>query len=299
MKEFYSNGKLLLTGEYAVLDGAVGLAIPTKFGQSLQIHPTADSAIHWQSLDKNNKIWYEDSFRLPGMKSNSKKEESSVLSDIFYHASLLNPSFGRQGAIALSQLTFPRNWGLGSSSTLISNIAQWAQVDVFELLDRTFGGSGYDVTAAQHNHPILFSRNKEKINVSEVHLKWEFTNQIFFVYLNKKMNSRQGIEQYSRNRLNSKDLQRISDISEACVFVDNLEDFESLLMEHELILSKTLSKKTVKEDLFPDYPNTLKSLGAWGGDFILATGNKENQGYFLQKGYPVVISYNNMVKFSY
>src|SRR5690606_8396775 len=126
-----------------------------------------------------------------------------------------------------------------------------------------------------------------------------FTNQIFFGYLNKRMSTRQGIEQYGRNRLRSTDLQRISDISGACVFADKLEDFESLLMEHELILSKTLSKKTVKEDLSPDYPNTLKSMGAWGGDFILATGNKENQDYFLQKGYPVVISYNNMVKFSY
>jgi mevalonate kinase len=28
---FYSNGKLLLTGEYLVLDGAKSLALPTKF----------------------------------------------------------------------------------------------------------------------------------------------------------------------------------------------------------------------------------------------------------------------------
>ena len=34
---FYSNGKLLLTGEYLVLNGAVALAIPTKFGQTLTI----------------------------------------------------------------------------------------------------------------------------------------------------------------------------------------------------------------------------------------------------------------------
>ena len=34
---FYSNGKLLITGEYVVLDGAKALALPTKFGQSLLV----------------------------------------------------------------------------------------------------------------------------------------------------------------------------------------------------------------------------------------------------------------------
>ena len=33
-KDFYSNGKLLLTSEYVVLDGAIALAIPTRLGQS-------------------------------------------------------------------------------------------------------------------------------------------------------------------------------------------------------------------------------------------------------------------------
>ena len=34
-KTFYSNGKLLITGEYVVLDGAKALALPTKYGQNL------------------------------------------------------------------------------------------------------------------------------------------------------------------------------------------------------------------------------------------------------------------------
>ena len=32
---FYSPGKLMLTGEYLVLDGASSLALPTMLGQSL------------------------------------------------------------------------------------------------------------------------------------------------------------------------------------------------------------------------------------------------------------------------
>ena len=38
---YYSNGKLLITGEYVVLDGATALAIPTKYGQSLCVSKLA------------------------------------------------------------------------------------------------------------------------------------------------------------------------------------------------------------------------------------------------------------------
>ena len=37
--EFYSNGKLLISGEYFVLDGAKCLALPCKKGQLLKIKP--------------------------------------------------------------------------------------------------------------------------------------------------------------------------------------------------------------------------------------------------------------------
>ena len=35
MQRFYSNGKLLLSGEYLILDGATGIALPTTFGQEM------------------------------------------------------------------------------------------------------------------------------------------------------------------------------------------------------------------------------------------------------------------------
>ena len=55
MKSFYSNGKLLLTGEYAVLDGAKSLAIPVKYGQSLTAVETKTKTISWKSLDERDK----------------------------------------------------------------------------------------------------------------------------------------------------------------------------------------------------------------------------------------------------
>ncbi len=40
------------------------------------------------------------------------------------------------------------------------------------------------------------------------------------------------------------------------------------------------------DKIFLDYFGQTKSLGAWGGDFILATGNKDTPKYFKNKGYP-------------
>ena len=34
-------------------------------------------------------------------------------------------------------------------------------------------------------------------------------------------------------------------------------------------MSELLDTKTIKELLFPDFSGTIKSLGAWGGDFVL------------------------------
>ena len=61
------------------------------------------------------------------------------------------------------------------------------------------------------------------------------------------------------------------------------------------IISSIIELPTVKERLFPDYFGTLKSLGAWGGDFILATGDKNTPQYFKAKGYTTILRYSDMV----
>ena len=44
-QSFESRGKILLTGEYAILDGAKGIAIPTKFKQTLVCHELNNTSI--------------------------------------------------------------------------------------------------------------------------------------------------------------------------------------------------------------------------------------------------------------
>lgn len=61
----YSNGKLLLTGEYVVLDGATSLAVPTKFGQDLIVEPIKESQLIWGSFTHTGECWFEASLIYP------------------------------------------------------------------------------------------------------------------------------------------------------------------------------------------------------------------------------------------
>ncbi|RLD28463.1 MAG: GHMP kinase, partial [Bacteroidetes bacterium] len=87
----------------------------------------------------------------------------------------------------------------------------------------------------------------------------------------------------------------ISDITSKIITCSSLVDFEELITAHEHIISKVIKQKTVKELLFNDYKGAIKSLGAWGGDFILVTGNKNSVEYFKGKGFNTIITYDNMV----
>jgi mevalonate kinase len=141
-KTFYSNGKLLITGEYLVLDGAKAFALPTKFGQNLIIEENLNQEITWKSYDEDGSIWFEDTISFSEITNPTLSEKESVkntLIRILHQAYLLNSDFIHNtiGYSISTQLTFPKKWGLGTSSTLINNIAQWLQIDAFELLNNS------------------------------------------------------------------------------------------------------------------------------------------------------------------
>src|SRR5690606_19124683 len=198
----------------------------------------------------------------------------------------LNPGFlsKYEGIEIKTKLDFPRNWGLGTSSTLINNVAQWANVDAFELLKNSFGGSGYDIAAAKSDSPILYELKNGKPEFRKIYLPWDFSDSLFFVHLNKKQDSKDGIMRYRSASVDKKLLQRISDISIKLLLCYSLSDFEALINANEEIISEIINLPTIKKQLFSDYHRTIKSLGAWGGDFILATGDVFDMDYFRKKG---------------
>lgn len=298
---FYSNGKLLLTGEYAILDGAKGLALPTKFGQYLSLSHSESENFIWNSLDENDAVWFSSEFSKNRLETihTSDPEVAHRLSQILVTAKKLNPLFSPNtdevNAVE-TKVTFPRDWGLGTSSTLIANIASWAEINPYELLEATFGGSGYDIACATHKTPITYQRNGFSPNIQEVSFKPNFEDRLFFVYLNEKKNSRDAITSYRNLNFNKTELlSTINDITDKILSCTSLKEFEHLLNQHEKILSKTLQVPTIKSTLFADYSHTIKSLGAWGGDFVLAIGTEDDMVYFKNKGYNTVLPYQKMI----
>jgi hypothetical protein len=53
--------------------------------------------------------------------------------------------------------------------------------------------------------------------------------------------------------------------------------------------------KTIKESLFPDFNGIIKSLGAWGGDFVLAIAKENPTDYFKERGFKTIVSYKDMI----
>lgn len=281
-----------------VLDGATALAIPTKYRQSLEVSASEKEGIHWKSFDEKGAIWFEEIFSQKSLKtSNLENTFSKTLSKILCEAKKLNPSFLSEdkGFSISTKLDFPRDWGLGTSSTLINNIAQWANVDAFELLKTSFGGSGYDIAAAKNDFPISYKLKDGKPEFKKAHLPWDFTDQLFFVHLNQKQDSKEGISRYRNTSVDRKTIQRISDISNKLLACRALSDFETLMEAHEAIISEIIKLPTIKKQLFSDYPNTIKSLGAWGGDFVLVTGNEMDMDYFRKKGFDTVVPFGEMI----
>lgn len=299
-QQFYSNGKLLLTGEYVILDGAIGLALPTKYGQSLHITKHEHSYIKWKSIAADGSTWFEtelDSHTLK-IKQSTDLDTAKTLQKIIRQATKLNPDFLKdaQGYLIETILNFDRSWGLGSSSTLINNIAQWAKVDGYQLLWNAFSGSGYDIACAQNNTPILYHLKDDKALVKKVNFNPNFKDCLFFIHLNKKQNSREGIAAYRKREIDKGILtEQLNKITNKIVACTEIDAFEKLLAQHEEILSKAMDIPTVKSQLFSDYKGAIKSLGAWGGDFILATGDNNTKDYFKNKGYHTVLPYEEMV----
>lgn len=304
MQQYYSSGKLLITAEYVVLEGATALAIPTKLGQSMTVEYNDSKYLKWICKDFKKKLWYEGYFT----KNNENKfhihdqktdEINTQIISILNNIYELNPSVldGKNGLTFTHHLEFARDWGLGSSSTLINNLAQWGEINPYTLLKNSFGGSGYDIACAQANGPLSYQIKENKPQVKSVNFNPIFKDQLFFIHLNKKQNSREGIAQYQNLKKDKTAfISEINDITKKIIECQSLDEFEILLNAHESLIGDMLDLPPIKKRLFKDYPNTVKSLGAWGGDFVLATGGPELKSYFSAKGYTTIFSYTDLIK---
>ena len=319
-KHYHSNGKFLLTSEYLVLKGALALALPLKLGQSLEVEQleTNNEQIQWKAWRPEGR-WFSVTLNRENLVnfSTDDPDKAMRLCQILQAIKQLNPkAFEGNDIKFTTRLDFDPNWGLGSSSTLIANLARWANVNPYELLKLTFGGSGYDIACATAEEPIYYQlagldcfvpRNDAKRQsgptpmVKSVAFQPSFTEHLFFVYQGQKQSSSKEIKAFLEKANPSdlqKDIEAVSEISRALPKCESLDEFAMLMQCHERIIARCIGQEPVQKR-FPDFEGTLKSLGAWGGDFILAaTEWDENQvkTYFKEKDLEVVFGYNDIVK---
>ncbi len=295
----------MITSEYVVLRGAKAFALPTVKGQHLLVDEQDDadlSVVYWKALDHEGKVWMEATLQGPDMDlAHDRFGNATDLSDLLRFCASLKPQRFTDKEISIeTRLEFPRDWGLGSSATLFANLGKWLDIDPTALLWHGHSGSGYDVITCREGKPVVYTMLEDDAGERSYHFEsvtWDppFRDFIHFVHLGQKQNSEREIGLYAREQLSSCVHADFDAITEEILAVKTIREFDFLIRTHEKMLSALLGRVRVKEDIFPDYPGEIKSLGAWGGDFVLATGTSEDMNYFKEKGFSTILSYHQMI----
>jgi len=303
---FRAKGKVLLCGEYFVLDGALALAVPTVFGQDVRIWEQGGEpgALLWTSKNAEGEVWFRARWEITGNQLSLDWSEGEEVADRLVE--ILQAAIQQDPAVAErltqtqveTQLDFPRKWGLGTSSTLLYALAKWLELDAWQLMNDSFGGSGYDLACAGAELPILYRLVDGKPHYVQVQWQPAFAENCHFVYLEKKQNSREGIAHYrAKGPFAQEVLDDIERISLLMTQTTDLEEAQALLKEHEALVAEHLDLETVTARHFEDFAGTVKSLGAWGGDFVWAISTQsavEVKAYFNEKGFSTVLSWEEM-----
>lgn len=302
-RHFKANGKLLLTGEYLVLNGAVSLALPCKLGQSMNISERPGSEITWKSYDRQGKLWFSGSFDLMAFEpiNSTDKDVANSIQQLLRGACRQNSEFLSQWRkySVDTYLEFDLEWGLGSSSTLVWCVAQWAEVNPYILLFDTFGGSGYDIACAEAEGPVLYQLLEDELHIDEADFHPAFKDQLYLVYLGRKQSSKDALKNYHQTKASlNGSVDKVSRLTESINTSKSLKEFETLVRQHETLVADIIGLPTVQSKEFPDYWGCVKSLGAWGGDFVLATTDRsdaETRAYFQSKGMDVIFKYEELI----
>jgi len=299
MGEIYSPGKLMLTSEYFAVDGALVLAVPTRLGQEFFFDEKEDakSLIFWEAYHQN-KLWLKaviDYKNWQILETNSISSAEFILKTLKNVQSLSEIKFKSTDSYYLkTNLQFPANYGLGSSSTLMNNLAEWSLIDPFHLNSISLGGSGYDIAVAKAKSAVLF-HNKPEIHFEKVDFNPAFKNELIFIHLNQKQDSREAIDLYKSKIKYQTLVDEFSNLTRNILLCDELDKFSDLMLLHEQRISDFIEKPTVKSIFFADCAKFVKSLGAWGGDFVMSAKFDGYKDYFWGRGFTTVFDWNDLI----
>lgn len=298
--KIFSPGKLLLTSEYAVLDGALALAIPTQLGQEFFFDELDDQRGHisWLALHQGE-LWLQVEIDYQNWEieyTNLPEHAAFILKVLKLVQQLSGYKFRSDRSYILkTNLQFPPDYGLGSSSTLMNNLAEWAGVDAFQLNEMTLGGSGYDIAVAREKSAILYQLTTHGRFTEQINYRPDFRKELIFIHLNQKQNSRNGIEMYRAKPKSKTLIENLSEVTEKVKSCTDLGIFSELMEQHEEMLSNFLGIDKIKDQYFASCPVFVKSLGAWGGDFVMSRKFSGYAQYFSDKGFSTQLGWDDLI----
>lgn len=303
MNKFEAYGKFLISGEYFILHGAKGLAVPlTKMHQKLEVSSSNELGHEWIANDSTNSPWFNVKFsdKLE-IQSTSDKKMAVKLQTILSSVKAQRNDLFCSGQTFQTSMNFSHEWGMGSSSTLISIIAQWSGTNQYHLQKEFFGGSGYDIACATAQGPLIYQLFNGSPTSTSFAWNPSFQDNLFFIYLGKKQDSRIAMDEFNRKNSNisNEQITAINELTASFIEASDLSQFQSSILAHEAFISKHVGISPIKSRLFHDFSGEIKSLGGWGGDFILAATSMEKESvsrYFLNKGMPLVFNWDDLIK---
>lgn len=292
-----ANGKFLITGEYMVLRGAEALALPLAQGQRILLVPHEGEAIYWEGFAPAGK-WFETALHADTLAvlAGADAEKSTRLVNILREIRKQAPDFLKGGWWVRTDLDFDPAFGMGSSSTLLALLCDAAGVDALPVLKNTFGGSGYDLACAFVQTPIRYTLADAEARTETVSLAEDVARHILFVYSGNKMVSSGEVKKFSSLHIPAETVDAFTGFTREALAAADHRAFAQVMRRHEEQLGRLL-EQPVLQTRFPDFGGTVKSMGAWGGDFFMAVADdvEAAKTYFESKGLGPVYRYSEIV----
>lgn len=297
---YFAHGKLMLIGEFFVLRGANSVAAPSFYGQTMNLESHSNSKELLWEANLHDSLWFNARYRLKDFEvlESSNPYLAESFARLIRVTRELNPSFLKRGAKVVTKLTYPQSWGLGSSSTIIKILGDWANVDPFKIHFATSQGSGYDIASAIAQKPIVYSCENETPSFCEVELPAVVKESCYFIHLGKKQNSQKSVKLFMQRVTQSLPIESMNSLVSSFLKATSVDDLCLIIREHDEMLSPILDLERVKKVAFRDFDGEIKSLGAWGGDFVMActpNGFEYVKSYFERKGLDAIFSYSDLL----
>ena len=189
------------------MDGATAIALPCKLGQTLERLPYQAGTIHWRSYDSARVMWLEAIINTNDWSIIHTSDDTAAMRLLQILKATINLDSKvdlTTGHNVWTRLEFDRSWGLGSSSTLLSLVAQWTKVDPYQLASMTFGGSGYDIACATALGPVTYCRQEGEPIVEAIEWMPSFKDHCCFIHLGKKKDTQEALTMYASMDISDK-----------------------------------------------------------------------------------------------